>query len=355
MYINEIHYNELEDLLLESIFTFNKNIELLNNKKNLEALYECAFKYCRLKLEKFIDIKYNYRNYFKFPAVLKESIGTKKYNLMVEGFLDWAGEKISSAASWVSDKAAGVIELAKKSPGEFLQGLADIISIFDPTGLVDLINGSIYLYRGEKLSAFFCGIGAAFTLPGFISTVASGGVAGVAGVPMIAAGKTLKGILKAGGRISEVLIKYAAKILKMGGILEKILSVMKSIPGLGSFAKFFAESVPKFIKAAKEGGKTETILGKVFGTASDVIKAPGKMADTLVAKGTALAGEKTAEKIGLHVAQSKLGKAAQFGGAGLMAVHMGSKGQELAKGGEKSEEENKDSEVSDEDIAAAMA
>lgn len=350
-----LQYYELEDLLLESLYSINKNKNFFKNKEKKELFYECALTYCRLKLEKFKDLSINYKNYVSFPSVLKESLGTKHYRLLKEGILDAIGDAASTAYEKVKGWASDAVEHATKSPIEFAQTIGDIVSLFDPTGIVDLINGSVYLARGEYLSAFFCGIAAIFLLPGFISSLTGAGA--VAGIPMIVAGKTIKGILKVGGKISEPLLKFAAKILKMGGAAEKMLAIAAKIPGLGKFIEFFKGIIPKFVKAVEEGGKSETILGKVFGTTSDIIKAPGKAAEKLVAKGTELTGEKAAAKIAPHVASSKLGKAFQFGGAGMFASHLiGKKDEEDDEDLEDDEDkENTASNVSDEDIAAAIA
>ena len=53
MSISYSTYNELEDLLLETIISSNKNKMFLKNEKNLETFYECGLIYCNLKLEKF--------------------------------------------------------------------------------------------------------------------------------------------------------------------------------------------------------------------------------------------------------------------------------------------------------------
>jgi hypothetical protein len=348
--INYNQYDDLEDTLLEVLQLSRIDKNFLKKRENLEALYECSLQYCRLKLEKFKNLRDNPKKYVKFSPILKESISDKKYLILQEGILDSISDFASSAYEKVKSTVSNVIDYAKQAPGKFLQSVADVVSIFDPTGLVDLINGSIYFSQGENLSAFFCALGAAFTLPGFISTLS--GVGAVAGVPMIVAGKTLKGILKFGGKISETLLKFGAKILKMGGVVEKLLQIGSKIPGLGKFLEFFKNTVPKFVKAVDEGGKSESILAKVFGSAESVIKAPGKAAETLVSKGTALAGEKTAEKLALHMPKSKLGKAIQIGGAGLMTAGTVSAANAAKEGeaGEQEDELNNLYDLSDEDL-----
>lgn len=325
MYISNAHYNDLEDLILESLYLINKDKSFLKDKNKKELFYECALKYCNLKLQKFKHFSENYRELAILPSTLRESLNVREYKLLKEGILDTIGNVASAAYEKVKGWASDALDFAQKSPAAFAQSIADVVSIFDPTGLVDLINGSIYLARGENLSAFFCGIGAIFTLPGFLASLTGAGA--VAGVPMIVAGKTIKNILRYGGKISEPLLKFGAKVLKSGGVVEKMLAYAAKIPGLGKFIEFFKNMTPKFIKAVEGGGSSQSMLSKAFGTASDFIKAPGKAAEDLIARGTKITGEKAAAMIKPEMAKSKLGKAVQVGGAGLTLGAMGS-GQE---------------------------
>lgn len=336
----DVHYEEIENLIIESLYVFNKNKNFFKDEKKMDLFYECSLVYCNLKLERFKNFVENYKKEVVFPKILKESLSQKQYKILQEGVWDSVKDFASSAYEKVKGWASDAVEYAKKSPLDFAQTIGDIISLIDPTGIVDLINGSVYLAREEYLSAFFCGVAALFVLPGFIASLS--GVGAVAGIPMIVAGKTLKGILKFGGKITEPLIKLAIKILESGKVVSKLLEIGSRIPGLGKFLEFFKNIIPKFLKAAKEGGSVEKILQKVFGTANNIIKAPGMAAEKLVAKGTALTGEKAAAKITPHIAKSKLGKAAQLGGAALFASHL--TGKEDEKSEETAPEENKPTE-----------
>ena len=309
MHLSEVFYNELEDLLLECVSNLNKNKNFLRNEKDREIFYENCFLYYRLKLERLGNVKNNYKKLVIFPKILKESIDSKQYELLKEEILDTIGDYASKAWDKTKEWGSDLVDFAKKHPVDFGQGILDLISIVDPTGLIDLVNGSIYLARGEYLSAFFCGIGVIFTLPGFVATLTGGGA--VAGVPMIAAGKTLKAVLRYGGKVTAPIIKLAKFILKQGSYVSKMFKFATKLPGLSQYIKFFTSITPEFIKSVNKGGSVGEILARVFGSADNVIKAPGKTADKLITKGTELAGEETAKKLTLDIAKSKSGKVFQ--------------------------------------------
>lgn len=301
-------YDLLENLIIESLLINKQNKKFFKNKKNLDVLYENFLQYAKLKLLRLKDIKENYKNYVDLNVfkVLTESKTQKEIKLIQEGVWDSIKNAASSAYSAVKSGVSSVLDYAQKSPAALLQGIADVASIFDPTGIVDLINGSIYFARGEISSAFFSFIGAAMVLPGFISSLTVAGAA--VGVPMIAAGKALKGILKFGGKIGAPILKLAAKAVKTGGIVEKLLAAGAKIPGLGKFLEFVKNAIPKFTKAVEEGGTVTDILSKSFGgKGSEVIKAAGNAGENLVSKGTQIAtkgAEKTAAKTGADAAET---------------------------------------------------
>ena len=141
--------------------------------------------------------------------------------------------------------------------------LGDVVGIFDPTGVVDLVNGVSYWNQGDKL----------FALLSFISAV-----------PILgdAIAKPVVGVLKIGGESAKVFktaaiggdaVKIAESAKSMGGPVaklvetapnwgEKLVSILKNsvgkVPGLGGLIKVIEEYVLIFTKAGKEmeaGGK----------------------------------------------------------------------------------------------------
>lgn len=141
--------------------------------------------------------------------------------------------------------------------------LGDIVGIFDPTGVVDLVNGVSYWNQGDKL----------FALLSFVSAV-----------PMLgdAIAKPVIGTLKIGGETAKAFkavaiggdaVKIAESAKAMGGPVaklvetapnwgQKLVSILKNsvgkVPGLGGLIKVIEEYVLIFTKAGKEmeaGGK----------------------------------------------------------------------------------------------------
>ncbi len=144
--------------------------------------------------------------------------------------------------------------------------LGDIVGIFDPTGIVDIINALDYFRQGDNLF-------------GFMSLISA--------VPYVGdvVGKPIIGILKAGGRASK-LIKLAkgssawAKLGKqfpiIGKLLEKIgsiggtlLTILEKAPGGKKFTKVVKDWINMITKASKEykmiksGTKLTSTVGKI--------------------------------------------------------------------------------------------
>ena len=141
--------------------------------------------------------------------------------------------------------------------------VGDIAGIFDPTGVVDIVNGLSYWNQGDKLFALLSWISAVPYLGDVIA-------------------KPVVGILKVGGDGAKAFkaatltgdaVKVADAAKKVGGPIskmvekapswgEKLISVLKNsvgkVPGLGGLVKVIEEYVQLFTKAGKEmeaGGK----------------------------------------------------------------------------------------------------
>jgi len=142
--------------------------------------------------------------------------------------------------------------------------LGDIVGIFDPTGVVDLINGISYWRQGDKLFAVLSWIS---VIPYFGDLIA----------------KPVVGALKVGGRATKAfkaaaLSGNAAKIAKTSKVAGgpfvkmvekaptwglKIIEILKKsigkVPGVGKgLVKSIEEFIQIFIKASslsKQGGK----------------------------------------------------------------------------------------------------
>lgn len=121
--------------------------------------------------------------------------------------------------------------------GSIAQTGADIAGIFDPTGVVDVLNGISYLYQGEYLLAICC----------FISAVPLGDLIGK---PIIAILKS-KAIIK--------LSKYLAKTIREMDVKKtaEIFEILgKKYPAFKKFTEKINEFLPKILN----------VLEKIFDT-----------------------------------------------------------------------------------------
>lgn len=154
-------------------------------------------------------------------------------------------------------------ERLKLNEDRWYNTVGDIVGIFDPTGVVDLVNGVSYWNQGDKL----------FALLSFISAV-----------PILgdAIAKPVVGVMKIGGETAKVFkaaaisgdaVKIAKSAKSMGGPVaklvetapnwgQKLVAILKksvgNVPGLGGLIKVIEEYVLIFTKAGKEmnaGGK----------------------------------------------------------------------------------------------------
>lgn len=129
--------------------------------------------------------------------------------------------------------------------------LGDIVGIFDPTGVVDLVNGISYISQGENLF-------------GFLSIVSAIPYAGdIVAKPMMAALKLGKPSAKALDSVLKTVkagdsVKAAAdlaKLTEMGGITGKF------VKGLGKIAPKLKNIIGRLPGGAITGGLKKTILG----------------------------------------------------------------------------------------------
>ena len=154
-------------------------------------------------------------------------------------------------------------ERLKLNEDKWYNTVGDIVGIFDPTGVVDLVNGVSYWNQGDKL----------FALLSFISAV-----------PILgdAIAKPVVGVMKIGGATAKSfkaatiggdVVKIAESAKAMGGPVakfvetapnwgQKVVEILKksvgNVPGLGGLIKVIEEYVQIFTKAGKEmsaGGK----------------------------------------------------------------------------------------------------
>jgi hypothetical protein len=127
--------------------------------------------------------------------------------------------------------------------------LGDIVGVFDPTGVVDIINALDYFRQGDKL----------FGMMSLISAIPY--VGDLVGKPII-------GVLKAGGGAAKFLkglktstqwaaaaSKYPILVKlfeKIGTLGPKLVELIKRVPGGKGFVKTIEEWVGMITKATKE-------------------------------------------------------------------------------------------------------
>lgn len=154
------------------------------------------------------------------------------------------------------------------SESKWYNTLGDIVGIFDPTGIVDLINGISYWRQGDKLFALLSWIS---VIPYVGDLVAKpvvglfkmGGASAKAFKAASLAGDAAKmaEIAKTSGPLKGLLTKVNQWAPK---VLEPLGKAVEKVPGVG---KGMVKSVENFINLFKDAGKTMT---KAADTAIDL-------------------------------------------------------------------------------------
>ena len=103
--------------------------------------------------------------------------------------------------------------------------LGDIVGIFDPTGVVDLVNGISYINQGELLFGFLSVISAAPYVGDIVAKPVMGALK--IGAP---SAKALEGVLKLAksGNMAKAS-EYLAKLTAKGGLIGKFVNGMKTV------------------------------------------------------------------------------------------------------------------------------
>jgi len=229
-----------------------KESKLLQESINQHLIFESR----QILLE---NIKNDPRKYFVINEDYKKYLSDEDYKILEEGIWD----TIKSVAGKIGDYFS-------EKPQQAIQGLADVVSIFDPTGIVDLVNGIFYYYFKDYFSAFFSFLGAILTMPGFLISLSGAGA--IAGIPMIAAAKSTKAVksaIKAGSVGGEVIkeLPVVAKVAKGG--FEKVASMLKGKPFVGNIGEWLTKSIDNV--AALKGEISAVDIQKAVGGGSTEI------------------------------------------------------------------------------------
>ena len=204
------------------------------------------------------NIKNNPKQYFVINEDYKKYCTEEEWKVIEEGIWDTIKDVAGKVGSWFTE-----------NPRAGIQNIADVVSIFDPTGIVDLTNGIFYYIFKDYFSAFFSFLGAALVMPGFLLSLSGAGA--VAGIPMEIAGKavqTAKAAIKA-GKVSSTAVKdigIAAKIAAPG--IGKISKTLETIPFVGDIGKWLTKSADNVAALATKEGTTIADVSKAVGSTS---------------------------------------------------------------------------------------
>jgi hypothetical protein len=141
--------------------------------------------------------------------------------------------------------------------------IGDIVGIFDPTGVVDLINGMDYIRQGDTLFGIMSLVSAIPYLGDLVGKpVVLAMKAGGDTARLLRGIKTVRGAASAGGKIPI----FGRLLSKMGEIGPKLLEIVKKVPGGKGLVKTIEGWVELLTKASKEykaGGKLVRTGGKL--------------------------------------------------------------------------------------------
>jgi hypothetical protein len=230
------------------------NSQLLNATLNNYILFESKV----ILFESIID---NPKRYFVISENYKKYLSSKDYQILEEAIWDT-----------IKDVGGKIKDYATSKPREMIQGVADVVSIFDPTGLVDLVNGIFYYYFKDYFSAFFSFLGASLTMGGLLLTATGGG--SVVGIPMEVAGKAVqvtKVAVKA-GKVATAGAKELAITAKLAKpAISKVASLVEKVPLVGGMGNWFLKSADNVSALVTKEGATMADVSRALGSTSTEI------------------------------------------------------------------------------------
>ena len=224
----------------------------------------------------FENIKNNPKKYFVINEDYKKHLPDEDYELLEEAVWDTIKNVASSAWESLKDTGSKIGDWFSENTAQGIQSIADIVSIFDPTGIVDLVNGIFYYYFKDYFSAFFSFLGAALTMGGLLLTATGAGA--VAGVPMVVAGKATKAVkysIKAGkiSGISGKEIGITAKIAKPA--ILKVASIVEKVHFGKGISSWLAKSTDNVATlASKQGSTMDDVAKALNSTTTEISSSP---------------------------------------------------------------------------------
>jgi len=211
------------------------------------------------------NIKSNPREYFIINEDYKKYCTEEEWEVIEEGIWDTIKDVTGKLGDWFSE-----------NPRQGIQSVADVVSIFDPTGIVDLVNGIFYYLFKDYFSAFFSFLGAALTGGGLL--ISATGVGAVAGVPMEVAGKavqTTKVAIKT-GKVAGTAVKDIGITAKLAApAISKISKILEKSSLTKGIAKWLESSTSNVAKlATKEAPQIADVTKAVGGGGTEIANNP---------------------------------------------------------------------------------
>jgi len=243
--------------------------------KESKLLRESVEQYLILESRQILleNIKNDPKKYFVINEHYKQYCTEEEWKVIEEGIWD----TITGVASSIGD-------YFKENPRQGIQAVADIVSIFDPTGIVDLVNGIFYYYFKDYFSAFFSFLGASLTMGGLIlGVVTSGtGVGIAAGAALEATGKAVqisKTLIKAGKPASIGMKELGTTIKAAMPAIKNVGKLVENVPIINGVSKWFVKSADNIVTVTAKEGSTMADVSKAVGSTST------EMANNPVVKG----------------------------------------------------------------------
>lgn len=157
--------------------------------------------------------------------VKDEIIKQQNYQLAESNWNNFSEDQKKQVVEILSHFYPDKTQLIKESG--WLNTLGDIVGIFDPTGVVDLVNGISYIYQGDHLFGFLSLISAVPYVGDFVAKPVMAALK--IGAP---SAKALEGVLKMAkaGKTAEAT-KALNTLVESGGITGKFVEGFSKIAG----------------------------------------------------------------------------------------------------------------------------
>jgi hypothetical protein len=193
----------------------------------------------------------------------------KKLELAKENWDKFSQEEKEVIIEWLKVIYPENAKLIKEST--WLNTLGDIVGIFDPTGVVDLVNGISYIIQGDNLFGFLSLISAVPYIGDVVAKPMMGAIK--VGAPSAKAVEKVMVLSKAGK--SKEAAELLAKITQQGGITGKFVKGFGNVAGklrgyierapLGIF-KGFKKTILQWFDLFENAAKTGKTVRYAGGT-----------------------------------------------------------------------------------------